>query len=189
MSILRVCTCIARMAEFDQKCARSRSLLLQLVDNTNQTIVHTVLCYTYISTLNLFHGTTLTRSGAIVKFGTGETVLTGEHAGWGNRKDVSRIRSQSHNGVESAIRGVFRSILKLPWAYVDPYQSSRYNEYRSLWGSFRLLLATNGVKGLFQGATATAARDAPYAGMSLVFYEKGKDSLCEWSSWCSDVPY
>lgn len=187
--MLRVCTCIARMAEFDQKCARSSSLLLQLVDNTDETIIHTILCDPYTSSFNLFHRTTLTRSGAIVKFGTGEIVLTGEHAGWGNRKDVSRIRSQSHNGVESAIRGVFQSIRKLAWAYVDPYQSSRYNEYRSLWGSFRLLLATNGVKGLFQGATATAARDAPYAGMSLVFYEKGKDSLCEWSSWCSDVSY
>jgi hypothetical protein len=37
------------------------------------------------------------------------------------------------------------------------------------------LLATNGVRGLFQGFTATAARDAPYAGLYVVFYEKGKD--------------
>lgn len=44
-----------------------------------------------------------------------------------------------------------------------------------MWGAFRSLLETNGIKGLFQGFTATAARDAPYAGMSLVFYEKGKD--------------
>ena len=31
------------------------------------------------------------------------------------------------------------------------------------------------MRGLFQGFTATAARDAPYAGLSMVFYEKGKD--------------
>ena len=31
------------------------------------------------------------------------------------------------------------------------------------------------MRGLFQGFTATAARDAPYAGISMVFYEKGKD--------------
>lgn len=42
------------------------------------------------------------------------------------------------------------------------------------------------MKGLFQGFTATAARDAPYAGMYLVFYEKGKDLAGE-SSFVPDV--
>ena len=35
------------------------------------------------------------------------------------------------------------------------------------------------MRGLFQGVTATAARDAPYAGMYLVCYEKGKEVACE----------
>jgi hypothetical protein len=35
------------------------------------------------------------------------------------------------------------------------------------------------VRGLFQGVTATAARDAPYAGMYLVCYEKGKEVACK----------
>ena len=48
-------------------------------------------------------------------------------------------------------------------------------EYRSVWGAARSLFKTNGIRGLFQGFTATAVRDAPYAGMSIVFYEKGKD--------------
>lgn len=39
----------------------------------------------------------------------------------------------------------------------------------------RSLLKQNGLRGLTQGFTATAARDAPYAGMYLVFYEKAKD--------------
>jgi solute carrier family 25 protein 38 len=30
---------------------------------------------------------------------------------------------------------------------------------------------------MFRGFTATAARDAPYAGMYMAFYEKGKDVL------------
>lgn len=54
-------------------------------------------------------------------------------------------------------------------------QSSQYNEYRSMLSAFRSLLSNNGFKGLLQGFTATAARDAPYAGLYLVFYEKGKD--------------
>lgn len=30
---------------------------------------------------------------------------------------------------------------------------------------------------MFRGFTATAARDAPYAGMYMAFYEKGKEVL------------
>lgn len=62
-------------------------------------------------------------------------------------------------------------------------QSSQYNEYKSLLSAFKQLLRQNGVKGLFQGFTATAARDAPYAGMYLVFYEKGKDLAGERRNW------
>lgn len=54
-------------------------------------------------------------------------------------------------------------------------QSNAYSEYRSLTGAFRHLLATSGVRGLFQGFTATAVRDAPYAGLYVVFYEKCKE--------------
>ena len=54
-------------------------------------------------------------------------------------------------------------------------KSSKYNEYHSLIGALRSIVKTNGFRGLFQGFTATAARDAPYAGTSMVFYEKGKD--------------
>ena len=46
-------------------------------------------------------------------------------------------------------------------------------------GAFRSLIRDGGVKGLFTGFTATALRDAPYAGMSLVFYEKSKDMMGE----------
>lgn len=41
--------------------------------------------------------------------------------------------------------------------------------------ALRNIVRQHGVKGLFQGFTATAARDAPYAGLYLVFYEKGKE--------------
>jgi len=57
-------------------------------------------------------------------------------------------------------------------------QSSQFQEYKNVFGAFKSLLQTNGVKGLFQGFTATAVRDAPYAGMSIVFYEKAKDLTC-----------
>lgn len=42
------------------------------------------------------------------------------------------------------------------------------------------------MKGFYQGFTATAARDAPYAGLYLVFYEKSKElaGMCPSSALC-----
>lgn len=39
----------------------------------------------------------------------------------------------------------------------------------------RSLVATHGIRGLFQGFAPTAARDAPSAGLYVVFYEELKD--------------
>jgi solute carrier family 25 protein 38 len=66
------------------------------------------------------------------------------------------------------------------------YESSAYAEYRhrSMISALRNIVRQHGVKGLFQGFTATAARDAPYAGLYLVFYEKGKEVAGEWKSYC-----
>ena len=48
-----------------------------------------------------------------------------------------------------------------------------------MYTSLKDLVRTSGIRGLFQGVTATAARDAPYAGMYLVCYEKGKEVACK----------
>lgn len=44
------------------------------------------------------------------------------------------------------------------------------------------------MRGLFQGFTATAVRDAPYAGLYVVFYEKGKELAGELLWVCDWVP-
>lgn len=59
------------------------------------------------------------------------------------------------------------------------YESSSYTQYHSLGGALRSLFASGGVRGLFQGFTATAVRDAPYAGIYVVFYEKCKELASE----------
>lgn len=59
------------------------------------------------------------------------------------------------------------------------YESSAYSQYTSLGGAFKSLFASGGVRGLFQGFTATAVRDAPYAGIYVVFYEKCKEVASE----------
>lgn len=56
------------------------------------------------------------------------------------------------------------------------FESNAYSEYRTLTGAMAHLWRTEGVRGLFQGFTATAVRDAPYAGIYVVFYE-----------WCKEI--
>ncbi|GBB99892.1 hypothetical protein RclHR1_03670012 [Rhizophagus clarus] len=53
------------------------------------------------------------------------------------------------------------------------YESNLYN-YKSIWGAFTSIIRHEGVKGLFYGYGATVIRDAPYAGLYLLFYERWK---------------
>ncbi|TVY84378.1 Solute carrier family 25 member 38-like protein [Lachnellula suecica] len=56
------------------------------------------------------------------------------------------------------------------------YESSLY-AYRSIAGAGRDILRTEGLRGFFSGFGATAIRDAPYAGLYVLFYEQLKKRL------------
>lgn len=53
------------------------------------------------------------------------------------------------------------------------YESSLYS-YKSIWGAATAIMKSEGVKGFFSGFGATAIRDAPYAGLYVLFYEQAK---------------
>ncbi|KAF2422363.1 MC family mitochondrial carrier protein [Tothia fuscella] len=56
------------------------------------------------------------------------------------------------------------------------FESSMY-AYRSVWSAGKDILRSEGLKGFFAGFGATAVRDAPYAGLYVLFYEEGKRLL------------
>lgn len=56
------------------------------------------------------------------------------------------------------------------------YESSMYN-YRSLASASADILRADGLRGFFAGFGATAVRDAPYAGLYVLFYEQSKKRL------------
>jgi len=56
------------------------------------------------------------------------------------------------------------------------FESDLY-AYRSLWSASRSIHAEEGFRGFFSGFGATAVRDAPYAGLYVVFYELSKTRL------------
>ncbi|TQS34191.1 hypothetical protein Golomagni_05434 [Golovinomyces magnicellulatus] len=57
------------------------------------------------------------------------------------------------------------------------FESNLYN-YKSIFGAGKDILLTEGYKGFFSGVGATTARDAPYAGLYVLFYEQSKKRLC-----------
>ena len=61
------------------------------------------------------------------------------------------------------------------------YESSLYT-YKSIWGAGTAILKTEGLKGFFSGFGATAIRDAPYAGLYVLFYEESKRRLSKLST-------
>jgi solute carrier family 25, member 38 len=56
------------------------------------------------------------------------------------------------------------------------YESNLYS-YKSILGAGRDIVRTEGLKGFFSGFGATAIRDAPYAGLYVLFYEQSKKEL------------
>lgn len=56
------------------------------------------------------------------------------------------------------------------------YESNLYN-YKSILGAARDIVRVEGLKGFFAGFGATAVRDAPYAGLYVLFYEGLKKEM------------
>lgn len=55
-------------------------------------------------------------------------------------------------------------------------QSNLYN-YKNVTEALRAIFRTEGMKGLFAGYGSTALRDAPFAGLYVLIYEHGKNTL------------
>jgi hypothetical protein len=56
------------------------------------------------------------------------------------------------------------------------FESNMYN-YKSIFSAGADIVKTEGFKGFFAGFGATAVRDAPYAGLYVLFYEESKRRL------------
>jgi solute carrier family 25 protein 38 len=95
----------------------------------------------------------------------------------GNSSSVLPKLSNTANLVTGAIARVAAGFVMMPVTVLKVRYESDYYAYRSLWGAGRDIVRTEGVRGLFSGFGATAVRDAPYAGLYVVFYEQAKRNL------------
>lgn len=68
--------------------------------------------------------------------------------------------------------------LNLPRSSFTLLQSDLYR-YRSILGALGDIVRQSGPRGLLAGFSASALRDAPYAGLYVVLYERMKEYGCE----------
>ncbi|CAG7973345.1 unnamed protein product [Penicillium salamii] len=87
--------------------------------------------------------------------------------------------SNTANLATGAVARVAAGFVMMPVTVLKVRYESDYYAYRSLMGAGRDIVRTEGLRGLFAGFGATAARDAPYAGLYVLLYEQLKRRLAQ----------
>ena len=95
----------------------------------------------------------------------------------GKSSSVLPKLSNTQNLITGATARVFAGFILMPVTVMKVrYESDMYN-YKSIASASRSIYAQEGLKGFFSGFGVTAVRDAPYAGLYVVFYEACKTRL------------
>jgi solute carrier family 25, member 38 len=81
------------------------------------------------------------------------------------------------NVTTGAIARASAGFLLMPMTVIKVRYESNLYAYRSIAGAGKDILKTEGLRGFFSGFGATAIRDAPYAGLYVLFYEQLKKRL------------
>ncbi|KAF2813219.1 putative mitochondrial carrier protein [Mytilinidion resinicola] len=98
-------------------------------------------------------------------------------AGGGGHSSSLPKLSNTQNLLTGAAARTWAGFILMPVTVIKVrYESSLYN-YTSLFSAIRAIIASEGPRGFFAGFGATAVRDAPYAGLYVLFYEQSKRRL------------
>lgn len=81
------------------------------------------------------------------------------------------------NLTTGAIARASAGFMLMPMTIIKVRYESNLYAYRSIAGAGKDIFKTEGLKGFFSGFGATAIRDAPYAGLYVLFYEQLKKRL------------
>jgi hypothetical protein len=121
----------------------------------------------YFSGLNA-----LRRRASLIAAGRSDAVIKGgEHS-----SSLPKL-SNTANLATGAFARTWAGFIMMPITVLKVrYESSLYS-YNSLLSASRDIFRVEGMKGFFAGFGATAVRDAPYAGLYVLFYEQSKRRL------------
>ncbi|KAK7186606.1 hypothetical protein DPSP01_001978 [Paraphaeosphaeria sporulosa] len=85
--------------------------------------------------------------------------------------------SNTANLATGAVARTWAGFLMMPITILKVRYESNLYAYSSLLSASRDIFRTEGFRGFFAGFGATAVRDAPYAGLYVLFYEQSKRRL------------
>lgn len=106
---------------------------------------------------------------------------TRNSAGTDSSSSLPRLSNMA-NLTTGAIARASAGMVMMPVTVIKVrYESSLYS-YRSILEAGKAILKAEGIKGFFTGFGATAIRDAPYAGLYVLFYEEFKRRLSQLQS-------
>lgn len=85
--------------------------------------------------------------------------------------------SNTANLAAGALARTTAGLIMSPVTVIKVRYESSFYAYTSLLGAVRDIAGKEGIRGFFAGFGATAVRDAPYAGLYVLFYEQAKTRL------------
>lgn len=88
--------------------------------------------------------------------------------------------SNTGNLLAGAVARTFAGMILMPLTVIKVRYESNLYSYGSIAAAGRDIFAKEGMRGFFAGFGATAMRDAPYAGLYVLFYEQSKKRLSAW---------
>ncbi|CRG84893.1 Solute carrier family 25 member 38 homolog [Talaromyces islandicus] len=131
----------------------------------------------YFTSLNALRQEVARRGPAVALASSSSGRSSGFSAANNNSSSALPKLSHTANLLTGAVARTAAGFIMMPVTVLKVRYESDYYAYRSLGSAARDILRTEGVRGLFAGFGATAVRDAPYAGIYVVFYEQFKRNL------------
>ncbi|KAL8903123.1 MAG: hypothetical protein Q9171_007508 [Xanthocarpia ochracea] len=127
----------------------------------------------YFSTLNALRQHVF-RSNLLTPTGLGSVSQTASRSSSSSSlPQLSNLANLTTGAVARASAG----LIMMPITVIKVRFESNFYSYQSLAGAASAIFKNEGFKGFFAGFGATAIRDAPYAGLYVVFYEQSKGYL------------
>lgn len=158
-----------------QEIRKGPNTLRQLWRGTLPSVIRTGLgSALYFSTLNALRQH-VASSNILASTG----FVANSHSGSRNSSSTLPQLSNLANLSTGAVARASAGLVMMPVTIIKiRFESSLYS-YKSLLGAAGAILKSEGIKGFFTGFGATAIRDAPYAGLYVLFYEQSKRRLSQ----------
>lgn len=110
--------------------------------------------------------------------GAGALASSGGSKAGNGRHSSSLVKlSNTGNLLAGAVARTFAGMTLMPLTVIKVRYESNLYSYGSIAAAGRDIFRTEGLRGFFSGFGATAMRDAPYAGLYVLFYEQSKKRL------------